>query len=348
MRIWTALLIICYAAPSLGQTSHPSIEVERLTPPDTSISFRGIFAKSENEVWLSGTKSALYHSYDGGRHFQKFRIPNSADSDFRDIECFADGSILVMSVGSGTKSKIFKSSDNGKTWNVAFENPHPDGFLNSIAFWDDANGIAVGDPVNGHLYILLTVNGGDTWKEADPKAIPEALENEHSFAASGTCVAVLGRDHAWIGMGGSSARIFRTEDRGKTWHAYVTPLLHGASSAGIFSVFFRDPNHGMVIGGDYTKESLALKTAASTRNGGERWTPVSDRTLPFQSSVNEMFIAGVRYWISTGPTGTHLSKDGEQWTALGDDGYHCLSVSESGKAVWLAGPNGRVGKILGR
>jgi len=65
---------------------------------------------------------------------------------------------------------------------------------------------------------------------------------------------VYGKTNAWIGAGsGRKARVLLTTDRGRTWKVADTPLKAGPS-AGIFSVAFRDARHGVVAGGDYTKE----------------------------------------------------------------------------------------------
>ena len=42
---------------------------------------------------------------------------------------------------------------------------HPDGFLDSISFWDKSNGLAYGDSFDGKPYILKTDDGGDFIKK---------------------------------------------------------------------------------------------------------------------------------------------------------------------------------------
>ena len=108
--------------------------------------------------------------------------------------------------------------------------------------------------------ILRTANGGASWTRVPAEGLPPALDGEGAFAASGTNVAVMGRDHVWIGT--SSLTGLRSSDGGLTWAAATTPLASGASS-GIFSIAFRDTHHGIVVGGDYRKESEAIDNAAS-------------------------------------------------------------------------------------
>jgi len=66
----------------------------------------------------------------------------------------------------------------------------------------------------------------------------------------------------------------RTADGGVTWAIAEAPVA-ASPSAGIFSVAFRDSQHGMTVGGDYKKETDATANAASTADGGVTWTPVT-------------------------------------------------------------------------
>ena len=55
-------------------------------------------------------------------------------------------------------------------------------------FWDDMNGIAFGDAIDGRLLILRTSDGGDSWQELPFDQRPEVAEGQGAFAASGTCL----------------------------------------------------------------------------------------------------------------------------------------------------------------
>ncbi len=120
-------------------------------------------------------------------------------------------------------------------------------------FWDVDHGIVMGDSIDGQFCILITENGGRAWARVPAAALPPALANEGAFAASGTNIAVVGKSEAWIGTGAAAkARVLRTRDRGRTWTVAETPLKAGAS-AGIFSIAFRDSQHGVIVGGDYRR-----------------------------------------------------------------------------------------------
>ena len=149
-----------------------------------------------------------------------------------------------------------------------------------MAFWDADHGIAVSDSVDGAFVIITTDNGGRTWTRVPADRLPPALPNEGAFAASGTNVTVFGRDHVWFGTGAAArARVLRSADRGRTWQIAETPLAAGQTS-GIYSIAFRDARHGVVVGGDYSKETEAVDNVAVTDDGGATWTLVKERGSP--------------------------------------------------------------------
>ena len=76
----------------------------------------------------------------------------------------------------------------------------------------------------------------------------------------------------WFATGGKVARVFHSPDRGQTWQVFDTPILHGPDSAGIFSIAFRDPNHGVIAGGDYKHPDQDGPNLAFTNDGGKTWT----------------------------------------------------------------------------
>ncbi len=244
MRILAAITALALAAPAW--TDQPSGVTARL---------RGVSAVTDRVAWASGSVGTVLRTGDGGATWQSMNIPDAEKLDFRDIDAVSEQSAYVLSIGSGESSRIYKTIDSGRTWALQFTNADPKAFFDAMAFWDAERGIAFSDSVDGRLVILRTDTGGRLWSRVPAEGLPPALDNEGAFAASGTNVAVYGRDHVWIGTGAAAAaRVLRSVDGGRTWTAAATPLAAGPSS-GIFSIAFRDADHGIVVGGDYRKEN---------------------------------------------------------------------------------------------
>ena len=312
----------------------------------TATTLRGVSAVSDTVAWASGSRSTVLRTADAGATWQKVTV--TADAvDFRDIDAIDANTCYVLSIGNGPASRIYKTTDAGATWTLQFKNEDPKVFLDAMSFWDANHGIAFSDSSDGRLVILTTSDGGKTWARVPPEALPPALDNEGAFAASGTNIAVLGSSDAWIGTGAAAtARVLRTHDRGKTWQVANTPIIAGAS-AGIYSVAFRDARHGIVVGGDYSKETEAIDNIALTTDGGVTWTLVKEHALSgFRSVVAYVPHAKTPTLIAIGPRGSDVSTDdGRTWTALEGPGFHTFSFSPTGAVGFAAAGGGRLAKL---
>jgi photosystem II stability/assembly factor-like uncharacterized protein len=315
------------------------------TPQTSGVTarLRGVSAVNERVVWASGANSTVLRTSDGGVTWQKLNVATDT-LDFRDIDAIDAQTAYALSVGTGPASRIYKSTDSGSTWTLQFKNEHPKAFFDAMNFWDAQHGIVFGDSIDGHFDILMTDNGGQTWARLDPTSLPPALPSEGAFAASGTNIALSGKDHAWIGTGGGAkARVLRTTDRGRTWKLADTPLSAGQSS-GIFSIAFRDTQHGVIVGGDYTKESEAINNLAFTVDGGATWT-IAQGLTGFRSVV--AYVPGTKTIVTLGPIGGDYSTDdGRTWKSMPGPGFDTFSFAR-GKAVgWASGAKGSIGRLL--
>ncbi|QDV36384.1 WD40/YVTN/BNR-like repeat-containing protein [Tautonia plasticadhaerens] len=307
----------------------------------TTARLRGLSVVDGRVAWASGAGGTVLRTVDGGETWEHRIVPDAADLDFRDIEVFDDATALLLSIGEGDLSRIYRTTDGGETWTLRHVNTDDDGFLDALAFWDDRHGIAMGEPVGGRFVILTTDDGGETWDRIDPQGMPEALPGEGAFAASGTCLVVHGDRHAWFGTSGG--RVFRSDDRGRTWAAHETPIRSDSPASGVFSLAFRDAEHGVAVGGDYERPDLGGRNVAVTSDGGRTWeTPEGPGPAGYRSAV--AFIPGTEgpTLVAVGPTGTDWSRDGgETWERLGDEGFHAVDFAGE-DAGWAVGENGRI------
>jgi photosystem II stability/assembly factor-like uncharacterized protein len=314
--------------------------------------FRGLCAVSANVAWVSGTHGTYARTTDGGKNWKVGTVPEAAKLDFRDVKAFGQNTAYLLSAGPGEASRIYKTIDGGQTWALQFKNPDPRAFYDALAFWNEMNGIALGDPVNSRFELMATNNGGRNWTSLGgerphryPKvsraSLPPALPGEGAFAASGTCLVTVGGGDVWFGTGGAQvARIFHSKNRGWDWTVTPTPVAAGTQSAGIFSIGFRDATHGMIVGGDYKKPNETVATAAITADRGQTWT-LLDRKLPYRSAIAW---ASDR-WVAVGTSGSNSSRDnGATWIELDHNNYNSVAFTSTGEG-WAAGPAGRIAKF---
>jgi len=239
-----------------------------------------------------------------------------------------------------------------------FNNNEPGAFLNSIDFWDENRGIAFGDPVKRsgeqeRFMILVTEDGGDSWREVGTQAnelAPATEENEHGFAASGTSLIVGEGGRAWIALGGgqpgSTARVLKSADYGRNWASYPSSVAVGTPTSGIFSLAL-DQDILIAVGGDFEAGNGTTRVAGYSLDDGETWLPASTQPSGYRSCVA---VAGALV-LAAGPTGLDFSRDrGVNWQPLiklhqESYGFNSMVVDED-ETIWLSGSNGLFAKLI--
>ena len=294
-------------------------------------------------VWVSGTGGTFGVTLDGGASWRTGVVAAAESLEFRDVQAFDASTAYLLSSGPGANSRIYKTVDGGLDWQIQFVNKDSAAFYDCFAFWDRRSGIAWSDNVGGRFPFLTTADGGETW---DPSFVDGATEGEGAFAASGTCVATVGKQDAYVVTGaGKEARVFHTADRGHTWHHVTTPIVQGTTTTGHTSVAFRSAADGIAAGGDIAKNDSWTDNVVRTADGGRTWTPA---TRPSFSGA----IFGVAYVpgssstvVAVGPKGASWSPDdGKTWQPL--DTLPYWSAGFAGRtAGWLVGPGGRITRV---
>lgn len=307
---------------------------------NTKASLRGLAVVSETVVWASGTNGTVLKTVDGGESWTVGQIPGADKLDFRDIEAFDENTAYVLSIGEGESSRIYKTVDGGKTWKLQFQNKNGRAFFDALAFWDAKNGIAMSDPVDGK-YLLIETTDGENWKPIENLEMPNAKSGEAAFAASGTCLITHGRNNAFLVSGGTDARVFKSENRGKSWRVFDSPIVKGTAGSGIFSIAMFDKNLGAIVGGNYEKPNETTDNLALTADGGKTWKSAKGLN-GYRSGV--AFI-DQKTMVAVGASGSDLSIDGgKTWKNLDKENYNAVQAKAK-NAIWAVGANGLVSRL---
>src|SRR5579863_8834786 len=201
------ILLLLLAATALAQ-SKPHTH-----PANTTESLRGASAVSRDIAWASGTHGTYLRTTDAGRTWTPAHVPDATTLDFRAVVAFSADEAFLMSAGPGDQSRIYHTTDAGKSWQLQFANTNPKGFFDSMVFWDHTHGIVLGDPIPDETgnetsketsklkFELLITNDGQTWTPISPAKLPPAIEGEGAFAASNSCIAISD-SNIWFATGG--------------------------------------------------------------------------------------------------------------------------------------------------
>lgn len=374
--IFVAIPVILLAATATPAqaSAEPSW---RLAESGSTARLRGLDVVSAKVAWASGSAGTVLRTVDGGRTWRSVGPPDTADLQFRDIEAFSADRAVALSIGEGEASRVYATRDGGRTWTETFRNADPRAFYDCVAFFDHRRGLALSDPVDGRFRIASTVDGGDSWTVLPSDRMPAALDGEFAFAASGTCLVTAGlrgssggrsvaggRDAAgggrsfsggpdaaggghggwaWFATGGAGARVFATRDHGRSWTVAGTPVPEG-ESAGIYSLAFRDPRHGIAVGGDFAAPAAAPDGAATTLDGGRSWQVA--RTVPGEYRSGAAWVPNRWHTaLAVGPTGSDISRDGGRtWVRFDTGSFDAVDCAPDG-TCWASGEQGRLARL---
>ncbi|HEY6082084.1 MAG TPA: YCF48-related protein, partial [Chitinophagaceae bacterium] len=313
----------------------------QILPSHQSTSLRGMSVVNDQVIWVSGSNGTVGRSTNGGETWQWCVIKGFEKADFRSLVAFSDKKAVILNAGS--PAHILITADGGATWKEVYTNTNKDIFFDGMAFWNDRRGIAVSDPLNGKFFFLQTKDGGRHWRPLPAKKMPAALPGEACFAASNTILVALQKKYAWLASGGAVSHVFFSKDHGRKWKIYHSPILQGKSSAGIFSMAFRDRKNGIIAGGDYLADSIRINNAFLTGDGGKSWQRPVVNPYGYRSCVAW---CTDRLLIATGPSGTDISTDGgTTWKLLSKEGFNVVQKAKNANAVYLAGADGKLAKL---
>ena len=245
-------------------------------------------------------------------------------------------SVFTLSIGS--PAFLYKDST------LVYSETHPDVFYNSMDFWTDKEGIAMGDPTDSCLSILITRDGGQNWYKIPCEELPIAVKGEAAFAASDTNIAIVD-DKVWIATGGMVSRVLYSSDKGKTWQIFDTPIVQGTPTTGMYSIDFYDAQNGFAVGGDYTQPQAMSNTKIKTSDGGQTWQVVSGENSPgYRSCVQYVPKSKAQGLVVVGFEGINYSADGGlYWRHLSDEGFYTLRLLNDSTA--FAAGKGRIAKL---
>jgi len=307
----------------------------------TDAHLRGLCVVDDEIVWASGVNGTFLRTEDGGETWETDTIKGATHLDFRDIHAFDKKTALVLSAGE-KDTRIYKTTDAGKTWKLTYENKEKGVFFDGFDFADTQRGIAFSDPVENYLYLIQTKDGGETWQQIPKEKLPPTIKGEAGYAASGTGI-IYDENNIWIATGGGEkARIFHSNDDAKTWNVYDTPMVSGEGK-GIFSMTMIDHEKGVIVGGSYIDSLNMTANCAITEDGGKTWKiletqqPKGYRSCVAKHPKKELLFA-------VGRSGIDYSKDqGKTWKVFSEEGYYACGMSK--KYLYAVGRKGKMGKM---
>jgi photosystem II stability/assembly factor-like uncharacterized protein len=321
----------------------PFSEVEVQTLMQDSVSIRAI------EIMSGGVAFAGSNGYYGFYNSAEDRVKMNRqmhDSIYPEFRAVASTSNDFFMLSVANPALLYKTGESGEM-ELVYKEEHEKVFYDAMTFWNDKEGMAMGDPVGNCLSIIITRDGGKNWEKLPCDQLPEAAEGEAAFAASNSNIAVEG-EKTWIISGGMKSRVFYSPDKGKNWEVFESPLVQGESTKGAYSLDFYDELNGVMIGGDYTAPEGNTGNKAISLDGGKTWSLISDGQGPgYKSSIRYVPGGKAKEMVAVGFTGISYSADkGQSWKELSKEGFYTIRFLND-TVAYAAGKN-RLAKLTFR
>lgn len=340
MNLRTILLALSFLSAGKLHAQKPYVEV--LTSGN-KISLRGLSVVNDNVVWVSGSKGTVGKSSNGGKNWKWMTVKGYEQKEFRDIEAFDASTAVIIAVDY--PAYILKTTDGGENWKVVYENHTKGMFLDAMDFLDEHHGMVVGDPINNKAFLAETKDGGDTWTELTDTRVP-LDSGEAFFAASGTNIRLF-RDGDFLLASGGTRSSLLTKDK-----KLQLPIIQGKETTGANSLDVFDNNNGkstkhmIVVGGDFLKDTSTEKNCFVTDDGGKTWKAPKEPPHGYRSCVEYLSKDDL---LACGLNGVDYSFNaGKTWQWISKEGFHVCRIAKLGTTIFLAGENGKIGKIIWR
>ncbi len=213
-----------------------------------------------NCLWAVG-QGGMFDTYSG---FLLLRSGTSYANyiSSQPIYCIVGLSSTTALAGSGSQNQttayIYKTTNAGQSW-TSINVSGITGFVNAIYFFDNNNGIFLGDPKNNNWGIGVTSDGGSTWQPVLGLPLPNGSETGLVNSTA------RWKDYLWFGT--TTGRVFYSSNRGRNWYFANIP-----NAVMVVGLTFQDSLKGMAV---YTESNSvnATQYLAITTDGGKSWLP---------------------------------------------------------------------------
>jgi len=190
----------------------------------------------------TGTNGVILRTQDRGRTWRPVRPYTGGADHFLDLFVLDDRHAWAVGFNG-----IVHTTDGGHHWEWLGERRDATG--DALHFFDPLHGLVAGK----HGRILMTTDGGETWKRVTPTG--------HTGTADLLAMEFVGPMRGWVV--GTEGTILHTTDAGRSWRRQTSGV-----QARLTAVVFVDPMQGWALGSD---RSTSASVILQTTDGGASW-----------------------------------------------------------------------------
>jgi photosystem II stability/assembly factor-like uncharacterized protein len=328
------VLFSCKSIHSVENRNAVTVTIDTLL--QDKISIRAL-ALDHDKVWYAADQSRFGFIDMKTNQKKEIKLPSEKKSEIRSI-AQTENYVFILNVGN--PALLYKISKEDLSYVLVYQENHEKVFYDSMQFWNEKEGIAIGDPIEGSFSVITTRDGGVSWQKMPSARLPHLEDGEAAFAASNTNIVIKG-NATWLVSGGKKARVFHSRNKGKSWSVVETPIVQGKQMTGIFTADFYNSSVGFISGGNYEVLNQNFDNKAVTHDGGKTWKLVAqNQGFGYASCVQYIPNSHGKGLISVGASGIYYSEDGgsswKQWST--DSSLYTIRLLNDNTAI-AAGKN---------
>lgn len=309
MRMFFSLLMICLLL--MGCAGKKADKMEwKYQKSGTDENIVSISFGDKKHGWAVTDNGSLLSTEDAG---ENWTISKISDKELTSVYAIDKKTIWI----AGMNGSLYTSMEGSSSMQDRSLEPDVD-FL-EIAFWDEDNGIIVGNRMDRDSIIIGVVyrtdDGGQQWSE-----VYAAIDRI-------TSMSTLGKGLGWIGTTGT---IWTSKDYGANWDEnYLGETISNNS------MYFDKYSTGLLVGDS--------GTFYMSLDGGWSW---DDRGGEFpEQKLNSITFVDRFIGLIVGNNGTILisSLSGDKWGFNNSlTSSHLYDIASHGKTMWVCGADGTI------
>lgn len=267
----------------------------------TTANLISISAPTYQIAWVAGTLEITPETYagvvkrtiDNGSNWIDKSIPNVIQ--IWNVYAFDENVAFVVGFDENWNNNIWRTADGGNTWTVVLSLDASYNFMNAISFFDDMEGIVVGDPNYNFLpgpnnmLVYKTYDGGFTWSpiKHPPKMEGMVFGWKNSIEIVGKTV-YFGTAKFDDEMNFTpSPYIFKSANKGETWTARVATNVVQVNTL------------------HFTSKQIGYGCRGKSTDNGNTWFAMDDPYATVTNDINNFILSttgvGNELWV----TGIH-------------------------------------------
>ncbi|MEJ5245029.1 MAG: S8 family serine peptidase [Bacteroidota bacterium] len=304
-----------------------SYATQAFIPASYSLKVNHTYSPNYSSLWMVGSiydfLGVIYLKNQNGSMY----IPQGSNN-LEAVYAFSDSKAAVAINSVTSVPSVLITTNQGQNWTTKTLSSYMT-LIRNIHFFNDNNGVAIGNPLNNRYGVAITTDGGNTW--SSPESTLPTSTGETVLTGS----IATSENSIWLGT--SIGKIYRSSNQGRNWTSHYV-----ANQVSVPLIAFRDENNGLSV----YKKSDGSYNVARTTNAGINWTTeiydisnMGSKPVYLYSPKNKNVFILV---LENGSV--YIShNDGESWTPIlsryTDGVKSCAAVlSGNNVRIWMASP----------